>query len=349
MRNLTADEIKDDIEVSFSDSNILEIDGHIYIEFNDLVLKSRYNPNKDMKIINGKVMPIFFSNKYFHMLLDNVALAEYSKSIINNLNFQFFVAHYPIHEAIGNGELTNDPSTFLSYLNNKGFNNREFFYDEKNNFEYFKDIFNLYKNDYLIYDQTIHTKIETCMLFVGDDKDLFNLYNTDKKAFVRYCFAEGTRDYGKGYTDKKWVLEGIKILKERLQESYPTTEKNKKIYTSRSHASKLYEKDKFSQEMILSDENKIESMFLSAGFEIIYLEGMSFVEQYKLFNEASHIAGYNGTNLLNTILCGSPVNIIEIVPENKDGYFDYATFARIFNHDHKFLFEKDLLMKGSIS
>lgn len=346
MRNISVDEIKKDMNVSFSDNKILDVDGHIYIEFENLILESRHHPNKNKIIINGKIMPIFFSNKYFHMLMDNVALAEYSKSKIEDLNFQFFICHYPIHDGIGSGEITNEPTTFLSYLDNKGFNNREFFYDEKNNFEYFKDIFNMYKNDYLIYDQTMFVEIEKCILFVGDDVDLLNLYNTDKESFVRYYFAEGTRDYGKGYTSKKWVYDGINILKDKLSEQHQVENKNRKIYISRSHVSKLYEKDDLSQEMILSNENKIEDIFKEKGFEIVSLEGMSFVNQYKLFNEASDIAGFNGTNLLNLVLCKSKINIHEVVPEDKEGYFDYATFAKLFNHNHKFFFEKDLLLTG---
>lgn len=343
LRYTEISKIPNNHNVSFSNTKIFEIDGYFYVEFDNLRLKSKNNDSGEKIYIDGKVLPIFFSHKYFHMLVDGVALAEYSKSIINNLKIQFFVSGYPIADGFSSNILTNDPSTFLTYLKNKKITSDGFSYDSKNNFEYFTDIFNFYQNQYIFYDQKIFVELEKCVLFLENDNDLINLYHKDKDAFIRYYFSDGVHNYARGYTNKKWVNEGLKCLRNYLFTNYPIENKNKKIYISRSQANDIYKKDKNYKNRIFVNENKIKQIFKSKEFEIILLEGMSFLDQYKIFNEASDIAGYNGSNLFNIALCTSGKNIIEIIDETQSVYFYYTDYSKLFGHKHNCFLEKKLL------
>jgi len=345
LRDISKDDIKKDFSIQFQGHNISKIDNHYFAIFDDLSIKSNSYDNGEKKYLNGNILPIFFADKYFHMLLDNVALAEYSKSIIENLNVQLFVVQYPIHEGIASGEISSDPESFLSFLKNKRFNHNAFIYDEKNNFEYFKDISLIYNNKNIFYGQTMNVAIEKCFTFIGDDLDLLALYESDPETYLQYYFSDGTRDYSKGYTSKLWVIKGINRLKDRLKESYRVTNKSRKIYISRIQASKLFKdnQDENNFNRIFENELLVEDAFKNNGFEIVSFEGMSFIDQYEAINESSEMAGYNGTNLLNSVLSQSPIKVIEIRPSSNNAQFDYINFSKIFENNHIFLSENDIM------
>lgn len=345
MRNISKDDIKKDLDLKFQDHTLIQIDNHYFAVFNNLEIKSKSSTNKDKEFLSGNVLPIFFSNKYFHMLLDNVSLAEYSKSIIDNLDVQIFVVQYPIHEELGSGQVNSDPQSFLSFLDNKRFDNRQFIHDDKSNFEYFKEISLIYNNKSFFYGQTMNLEIEKCFTFIGDDLDLLELYKSDPELYLDYYFGDGSRDYSKAYTDKMWVIEGINQLKSKLKYQYKIEFKDKKTYISRIQASRLFKdnQDEENFHRIFENELIVEDMFKRNGFDIVSFEGMSFIDQYEIINESSEIAGYNGTNLLNTILSQNPVKVIEVKSLNSKGYFDYNKFSNIFKNNHIFLQENDIM------
>lgn len=345
MRNISKDDIKKDLDLNFKDHSLIQIDNHYFAVFDKLEIISKSSANKNKEILSGKVLPIFFSNKYFHMLLDNVSLAEYSKSIIDNLKIQIFVVQYPIHEELSTGDVNSSPESFLSFLDNKRFDNRQFIYDDTNNFEYFKDISLIYNNKSFFYGQTMNVEIEKCFTFIGDDLDLLELYNSDPEVYLHYYFGDGSRDYSKAYTDKRWVIKGIHELKNKLKHQYKIEAKGKKTYISRIQASKLFKdnQDEENFHRIFENELIVEGMFKNNGFDIVSFEGMPFIDQYEIINESSEIAGYNGTNLLNTILSQNPIKVIEVKSSNSKGYFDYNKFSNIFKNNHTFLQENDIM------
>jgi capsular polysaccharide biosynthesis protein len=84
---------------------------------------------------------------------------------------------------------------------------------------------------------------------------------------------------------------------------------NKKIYLSR----KLF-KDKDKDKRPLSNEEEIERLFKSQGFEIIYPEQLSFPEQIEIMRGSKVIAGPAGSNLLNAVYANAGTDIIVISP-----------------------------------
>ena len=344
MRDIPKNEIKKDLNISYASHSLIKIDNHYFAIFDNLNIKSN-NCQKDTEHLTGRTLPIFFSDKYFHMLLDNVTLAEYSKSIIDNLNVQIFIVQYPIHEALGSGEINSNPDTLVSFLRNKRFNHNEFAYDEKNNFEYFKDISLIYNNRLFFYAQTMNVSMQKCFTFIGDDIDLLGLYESDPDLYLQYYFSDGTRDYAKGYTDKGWVIKGISLLKDNLKSQYSFKDNGRKIYISRLQASKLLKDNQDNEKLhrIIDKELFIEETFKNNGFEIISFEGMSFIDQYKTINESSEMAGYNGTNLLNSVLSQRPIKVIEVRALIDNAQFDYINFSKIFGNNHIFLSENDIM------
>ncbi len=84
---------------------------------------------------------------------------------------------------------------------------------------------------------------------------------------------------------------------------------NKKIYLSR----KLF-KDKDKDKRPLANEDEIERLFKSQGFEIIYPEQLSFTEQIEIMQCSRVIAGPAGSNLLNAAYANDGTDIIVISP-----------------------------------
>jgi len=64
LKNIKLNEIRNNIDLSFSKAELVVIDEYFYVELSDLVLKSKINNDKKI-YIDGKIMPIFFSHKYF--------------------------------------------------------------------------------------------------------------------------------------------------------------------------------------------------------------------------------------------------------------------------------------------
>lgn len=85
-----------------------------------------------------------------------------------------------------------------------------------------------------------------------------------------------------------------------------------KIYISRKDARRRY-----------VDQDDIEEYFRSIGYNIVELSGMSFLDQVKLFNSATHVAGFSGSGLTNIMFCHSGTKILEI--RNKEN-FDPSEF-----------------------
>lgn len=65
----------------------------------------------------------------------------------------------------------------------------------------------------------------------------------------------------------------------------------------------------------LSNTDEIEKIFIEFGYELVYPEGMSFLNQLILFSEAEYIAGASGAGFTNMIFANKKATMICIVPK----------------------------------
>ena len=54
-----------------------------------------------------------------------------------------------------------------------------------------------------------------------------------------------------------------------------------------------------------------------AGFEIYFLEDLSFAYQVRLFGEARSVIGLHGAGLANTVFCKAGTTVIELAPRSR--------------------------------
>ncbi len=66
----------------------------------------------------------------------------------------------------------------------------------------------------------------------------------------------------------------------------------------------------------LQNEKRVEKLFASQGFEVIFPEKLPFDEQLKLYSEASVIAGQLGSNLLNAAFAADGIKLVGIGPRS---------------------------------
>lgn len=83
----------------------------------------------------------------------------------------------------------------------------------------------------------------------------------------------------------------------------------RKVYLSR----KLFQVRK-QKKRPLMDEEQVERLFRSYGFDIIYPEQCSFKQQLKIMQRAKMIAGPTGSNLLNAAFANEGANLVVLRP-----------------------------------
>lgn len=95
-------------------------------------------------------------------------------------------------------------------------------------------------------------------------------------------------------------------------------EPTRKIYISRKKISR--------EEKRIDDENAVEALFATYGFEIVYPEDIpTFKEQFKLFNSCSVLAGLTGAGLTNLLFMQKNQVVVEIITKLDIGFFDHTT------------------------
>jgi capsular polysaccharide biosynthesis protein len=78
--------------------------------------------------------------------------------------------------------------------------------------------------------------------------------------------------------------------------------KNRKLYISRRD----------SRNRKLENEEEVETLVASYGFEIVSLTGMTMAKQIELFSAATHVIAPHGAGLTNIVFCKPVTNILEI-------------------------------------
>ena len=85
-----------------------------------------------------------------------------------------------------------------------------------------------------------------------------------------------------------------------------TPQPTRKLYVSRQHASGRR----------VLNEAELLPLLQAEGFEILYLEKLSFVEQIQHFSEAAVIMGPHGAGLTNLLFAAKQTQIIELLPND---------------------------------
>ena len=81
-----------------------------------------------------------------------------------------------------------------------------------------------------------------------------------------------------------------------MRPTYP-----EKLYISRSKSRRP-----------LADEVGLEMLLFAAGFEVVHLEDMPWIEQVRMFQRASVIVGAHGAGLANLVFAGPKTTVIEL-------------------------------------
>ncbi len=76
----------------------------------------------------------------------------------------------------------------------------------------------------------------------------------------------------------------------------------------------------------LKNEKTVRDLFEKYGFEIVYPERLSFVEQVRIFSEARYVAGAVGGAMTNLVYCSPGSQLICILPEEFKFHL-YSTLA----------------------
>lgn len=117
---------------------------------------------------------------------------------------------------------------------------------------------------------------------------------------------------------------------------------NKKVFISR----KDQKGSKF-QSRGLSKKNEIENIFMSFGFQIVFMEDLSFFEQIKLSSSSISIAGFHGAGLSNMVWANPGTKIIEITNTRITEHFRYI--SKICDHKYfRYSIEEPLINLSKI-
>jgi capsular polysaccharide biosynthesis protein len=66
---------------------------------------------------------------------------------------------------------------------------------------------------------------------------------------------------------------------------------------------KLYLSRRWATDRVVENEDEIERLFRQNGFEVVYLERLALVQQWKLLNSARMVAGFSGAGMSNVLFC----------------------------------------------
>ncbi len=75
---------------------------------------------------------------------------------------------------------------------------------------------------------------------------------------------------------------------------------------------KLYISRRDTRNRRLENEDEVENLVSSCGFEVVCLTGMPLAEQIELFAGATHVIAAHGAGLTNIVFCRPATNILEI-------------------------------------
>lgn len=101
--------------------------------------------------------------------------------------------------------------------------------------------------------------------------------------------------------------ELILPVRRKLLSTFKAAHPFRKVYVSRSR----------SRMRRLVNEEDILPTLKASGFEIVYFEGMSLVEQIRLMQETCILAGVHGSNMVNILFLPTSAKVIELMNEHQ--------------------------------
>lgn len=154
---------------------------------------------------------------------------------------------------------------------------------------------------------------------------------TAKNTYIFYNDAEyGDLESYYNFDDKRYAVSHFLLQPnpsilvkdmEHMRNVYPKhkTLENKKIYISRK---KTWDR-KWDQ------EDALEELLVSRGYENVFMEDIEFLDQIKTIQEASHIVCLYGSALVNCSLCSTETKILSI---NITNGYRVPVYQDIFDH-----------------
>ena len=108
------------------------------------------------------------------------------------------------------------------------------------------------------------------------------------------------------------------LVRKTCIDSIPATNTNmpRRIFVSRKN------------NQIIVNMSEVENIFTNYGFEIVYCEEMSFMEQVELFNNAEFVAGLTGAAMTNILFCNPGTKFICLIPK-KSRFYSYQQLQEI--------------------
>lgn len=110
-----------------------------------------------------------------------------------------------------------------------------------------------------------------------------------------------------------------KKVSEHLGETWENTKPKRKIFISRRNI----------QGRQILNQSELESYFSNLGFEMIYPENMSFIEQVTTFRSAKIIVSATGAALSNLIFCHSNTLVFAFIATHNQDYCLFSNLAQL--------------------
>lgn len=137
-----------------------------------------------------------------------------------------------------------------------------------------------------------------------------------------------------GVSDNLIAKSGLMNIRSCVQQ-YLKEQTSRKIFISRKNSHTLR----------VANENKIIPLFEAAGFEIVFTETLSYVEQIELFSTAKCVVGASGAALTNILYCHPGTVVGCIIPREYD-FCIYSTMAYLLGCNLLF-FNPDITYRGT--
>jgi hypothetical protein len=279
----------------------------------------------------------------WHYMFDNLAQYLYLKKHIPDINYYAFLPKEyddDLNDAPG-------PRTSKDFLDQVKITKFHGGIDkdlgDKYPHKYHEDIFDLFVTQKELYSYK-YTKITFDEVYFVYDRQRYWLNNFK-------VLSAGSQDFGINYAywhpemswesnayewrkifNERWwcqigQMELRKVVLDKIKD-YPT-DTPKKIFISRSDALKRYsvKSDKLLLRYHTPEINNLfEEKFKEAGYTILELEGMGYLEQANYFKNADHVAGLVGSGFCQTLYCSPTATVLQI-DINPKYEFDYRVIT----------------------
>lgn len=162
----------------------------------------------------------------------------------------------------------------------------------------------------------------------------------------------------------KYNYLAIDMLKESFKHLF-NSDKNKKFFISRQRYHQRYQEEikyyEGKESLSAEEQNRlywakarstpteleIQKVFEKNGYEIVYAEDYTLIDQIKMFSSAKSIASISGTGLFNAFWCDENTEVFEIL--STIGYkYHYGEFAKYSGTKHKYIDVRNLSIEESL-